>query len=248
MVHVPRGGQALLRYVKELAPGILRFGLELDCPLQFRGGQFLALEPPGISGYRNYSIVNYEETTRDIDLVMKTVPGGAFSEWITQTPAGSRRIKWFGPLGMATFDPGIEEDLICIAGGTGIAGMMAILAHAQCTNYFNRHFGHVFFGVRRFSDSFFLDELCALAEKALGRLKITVAFSDPDSTTPPPERFRGLTFERGLVHEVAARGVGKGRNAIGYVAGPSAAVDAAVRMLVLQAGLPPKNIRYDRFS
>src|SRR5439155_1660036 len=58
-----------------------------------------------------------------------------------------------------------------------------------------------------------------------------------------------LVFERGLVHEVAKRAMaGKFQNLRAYVAGPPPAVDAAIRMLLLEARLTTDNIRYDKYS
>ena len=59
----------------------------------------------------------------------------------------------------------------------------------------------------------------------------------------------GLTFEHGLVHEVAGQAMqGKYQNVRAYLAGPPPAVDASIRMLLLQAKLPADHIRYDKFS
>jgi len=58
-----------------------------------------------------------------------------------------------------------------------------------------------------------------------------------------------LGFDHGLVHEVAGRHMqGKYQNVRAYLAGPPPAVDASIRMLLLQAKLTADNIRYDKFS
>ena len=63
------------------------------------------------------------------------------------------------------------------------------------------------------------------------------------------QRYPALAFEKGLVHEVAGRHMkGKYHNIRAYVAGPPPAVDAAIRMLLLEARLTTDNIRYDKFS
>jgi toluene monooxygenase electron transfer component len=63
------------------------------------------------------------------------------------------------------------------------------------------------------------------------------------------QRYPALAFERGLVHEVAASSMkGKYQNVRAYLAGPPPAVDAAIRVLLLEAKLTADNIRYDKFS
>ena len=53
----------------------------------------------------------------------------------------------------------------------------------------------------------------------------------------------------GLVHEIAGKAMqGKYQNVRAYLAGPPPAVDASIRMLLLQAKLPADHIRYDKFS
>ena len=50
-------------------------------------------------------------------------------------------------------------------------------------------------------------------------------------------------------HEVAGKAMqGKYQNVRAYLAGPPPAVDASIRMLLLQAKLPADHIRYDKFS
>ena len=52
-----------------------------------------------------------------------------------------------------------------------------------------------------------------------------------------------------MVHEVAKRAMaGKYHDVRAYVAGPPAAVDAAIRVLLLEAKLTTDNIRYDKYS
>ena len=148
-------------------------------------------------------------------------------------------METFGPLGKATFDPALGKNLLLIAGGSGIAGMMSILSRAQEARYFERHKGWLFFGVRTMRDAFFLDEL-----PRFSGVDVTVALSEED----PPQNTK-LRFERGLVHEVAKRAMaGKYQDVRAYVAGPPPAVDAAIRVLLLEAKLTTDNIRYDKYS
>ncbi len=66
---------------------------------------------------------------------------------------------------------------------------------------------------------------------------------------PAPQRWPALAFARGLVHEVAAKAMaGRYENVRAYVAGPPPAVDAALRMLLLEAKLTSDNIRYDKYT
>ena len=238
---LPQARGGTVREVRALTHDVIGFALELERPADFDAGQFALLAPEGIEGYRAYSMCNYARGGCRLDFVVKRKADGAFSEWLFGADREGARLEAFGPLGKATFEPGLEKNLLCIAGGSGIAGMMSILARADAADYFSRHEGHVFFGVRTMKDAFFLDQLSRT------KAKVTVALSEED--VAQASAWPKLRFEKGLVHEVAKRAMaGRYQNVRAYVAGPPPAVDAAIRVLLLDAKLTTDNIRYDKFS
>jgi toluene monooxygenase electron transfer component len=240
-VCVPQACSGTVRNLRALTHDVVGFALELERPRDFDAGQFALLAAEGVEGYRAYSMCNYARGGRNLDFVVKRKPDGGFSEWLFGGDRDGARLEVFGPLGKATFEPALGKNLLCIAGGSGIAGMMSILARGEAAGYFERHKGWVFFGVRTMKDAFFLEDLSRF------NVEVTVAVSDeevPQATERPK-----LRFERGLVHEVAKRVMaGKYQNVRAYVAGPPPAVDAAIRVLLLDAKLTTDNIRYDKFS
>jgi toluene monooxygenase electron transfer component len=237
----PVACQGVLRGARLLTHDVMAFGIELERACDFEAGQFVVLAAPGVEGYRGYSMINFERSARRVDFVVKKKPGGAFSEWLFAAPREGATLAVFGPLGKATFYPALASNLLCIAGGSGIAGMMSILARAAQEHYFERHRGWVFFGVRTMRDAFFLQELSTHAAK----VKVTIALSEEQVPATAAQRWPALAFAHGLVHEVARN---KYENVRAYVAGPPPAVDAALRMLLLEAKLTSDNIRYDKYS
>jgi toluene monooxygenase electron transfer component len=182
--------------------------------------------------------------------LVKKKPGGGVSEWLfDDKPLEGAEVDLYGPLGSAVFHPRLGKNILLIGGGSGIAGMMSILARACQEHYFEQYEGQVFFGVRTFEDAFCLDELAACRRQFPDKLTVTVAFSDEEVPQAARDAYPELTFDTGLVHEVASRGVrDRTRNLRAYLAGPPPAVDAAIRMLLLEAKLTTDNIRYDKFS
>jgi toluene monooxygenase electron transfer component len=230
--------------VRVLTHDVAAFDVELDTPCEFDAGQFMAVGAPGVRGMRGYSMVNFGQLARRLEFVVKKKPGGGFSEWLFSDQAAGARLELFGPLGRATFDPAMGKHILCIAGGSGIAGMMSILARAAEARYFERHKVWVFFGVRTLRDAFFLNELSAYPQA-----EITVALSEEDVPEKTKQEWPGLRFERGLVHEVAKRAMaGRYQDVRAYLAGPPPAVEAAIRVLLLEARLTTDCIRYDKFS
>ena len=242
----PDACTGIVRAPRRLAHDVMAFGVELEQPRDFDAGQFVLLAPAGVPAYRAYSMCNFERGGRQLDFVVKRKPDGGFSEWLFGADREGERLETFGPLGKATFDPALAKNLLCIAGGSGIAGMMSILSRAARERYFDRHRGWVFFGVRMMRDAFFLRELSAFKMQGL---EITVALSDEDVPASARSEWPELGFARGPVHEVAKRMMaGKYQEVRAYVAGPPPAVDAAIRVLLLEARLTTDNIRYDKFS
>lgn len=245
----PVAARGVLRSPQFLTHNVMTFMVECDRVLDFDAGQFVLMAAPGIEGYRAYSMVNHERAARRLQFVAKRKPGGGFSEWLFGAASDGAPLELFGPLGKATFHPEVGRNLLCIAGGSGIAGMLSILSCAAAARYFECHEGWVFFGVRTLRDAFYLQELCALLSRSGSRLAVTVALSDEPVPDSAARAHPGLAFEHGLVHEVAKRAMsGRYQNVRAYVAGPPPAVDAALRVLLLEAKLTADNIRYDKFS
>lgn len=246
---IPAACAGTLRQATMLAHDVIAFSVEFDQPCDFDAGQFVAVAAPGVEGYRAYSMVNFERGARRLDFLVKKKPDGGFSEWLFSASRDGARLELFGPLGRATFYPDLGKNILCIAGGSGVAGMMSILSRAVQDHYFEQYQGWLFFGVRTMRDAFYLRELSAFRGRFPGKLAITVALSDEDVPGSAANDWPALAFARGLVHEVAKQAMaGNYQGLRAYVAGPPPAVDAALRVLLLEAKLTADNIRYDKFS
>jgi toluene monooxygenase electron transfer component len=245
----PVFGRGTLQNVRALTADVTAFSIVLDTACDFDAGQFVVVQVPGVAGYRGYSMVNFDRAARRLDFVVKKKPGGGASEWLFNGKIEGQPVDWFGPLGAATFFPNLGKNILCIAGGSGIASMLSILSRARQEHYFDQYTGDVFFGVRTYADAFYLDELAQIVRDFPAKLRVTIALSDEDVPDQVRAAHPALVFDRGLVHEVAAKHMqGKYQNVRAYLAGPPPAVDGAIRMLLLQAKLTADNIRYDKFS
>jgi len=245
----PAGLHAVIRRHVRLTHDVTALSLDLSRPLDFDAGQFMLMSVPGIPGARAYSMVNYGRGVERLEFVVKKKPGGGLSEWLFDSDVSQARVELFGPLGGATFHPDMGKSLLCVAGGSGIAGMMSILACAVGARYFDRHPGDVFFGVRTARDVFYLDELTAFRTESQGRLRVTIALSDEDVDAALAARYPELNFAKGFVHAVTGLAMkGRFENVRAYAAGPPPMVDATLRMLLVEGKLRSDNIRYDKFS
>lgn len=250
-VRPPQQSRGVIRTAAMIAPDIVSFEIETDVAFNFDAGQFATIETAGVEGPRAYSMVNYERGAKRLEFVIKRKPDGGFSEWLFSAPdlRVGVEVNMVGPLGKAIFHPALSSNIVCIAGGSGIAGMMAILRRAMDEGYFKQFRGDIFFGVRRSADAFFLDQFNEAVEKFPNNLGVTIATSDEAPSTALRDKYPRLQFSEGFVHQVALQNIGsKAATAMTYLAGPPPLVDGALRALIVEAKVRPDRIRYDKFN
>jgi len=78
----PDACSAVLRAPRTLVDDVMAFSVELERPRDFDAGQFVLLAPPGLAGYRAYSMCNFARGARHLDFVVKRKPDGGFSGWL----------------------------------------------------------------------------------------------------------------------------------------------------------------------
>ena len=202
-----------------------------------------------MQGFRAYSMTNYESSTDALDFVIKKVPGGIFSSHIFSEPSDHMDVEAFGPMGFATFGPSEARDLVCLVGGSGIAGIMSVLNQAKVVNHFKNHKLFMVFGARQTEDLFFLPQLASLRASAPDNIGIHIALSDQIDGHELPDAINDLPVHQGFVHDVAQTVGGdeciNGRLAV--IGGPPPMLNSCIALL-LGSGLPVSDIRYDRFA
>ena len=228
---------------------VATFRVQLPETVSPIAGQYFLLRSPNMQGFRAYSMTNYESSTDALNFVMKKVPGGIFSSHIFSEPSEDMNVEAFGPMGFATFSPSEARDLVCLVGGSGIAGIMSVLKQAEAVNHFKRHKLFMVFGARRIEDLFFLSELASLRATAPDNISIHIALSDQIDGHELPDIIHDLPAHQGFVHDVAQTVGGdefmSGR--LAFIGGPPQMLNSCIASL-LSSGLPVSDIRYDRFA
>lgn len=248
---VPTPGQISGRIAKvePLTHDVCRVEVSLGKAVSFNAGQFMLVGVPDVEGPRAYSMASHAPATESLTFVIKQAPEGGFTKWLFAEERAGTGLDLFGPLGVATYSPSLPNNLVCIAGGSGLAPMLSILDHAVQAGHFESYEGDLFFGVRAERDIYLLDMLKEFAARAPGRLRVTVVLSDEAPASELARAHPELRFDEGFVHEATMRGMtGRWENVMTYLAGPPPMVDATLRSLVMEAKLTPAQIRYDKFS
>lgn len=232
-----------------LARDVALWKVDLSGDCEFNAGQFALIGLAGVDGYRAYSMVNFDRQARTLTFLTKRKPEGKLSDVLFSASPVGKAVHVVAPLGNAVFAPRLKKNILCVAGGSGIAGIISILSRATQECYFAQHTGYVFFGIRTMQDAFFLDELSAFKAASGKNLEITIGLSEGVATDNDKAAYPLLSFDSGLIHEVATRHMeGKHKNLQAYLAGPTPSVDASIRELVIGAKLDPRSIAYDKFS
>jgi NAD(P)H-flavin reductase/hemoglobin-like flavoprotein len=219
--------------VDRLAGDIAIVTVAPDRVLPYEPGQHLTLQTsrwPHV--WRPYSIACRPREDGLITLHVKAIPGGWVSRTLVHhTKVGDELI--LGPaLGTMTLAPAGRRDLLCIAGGTGLAPIKAIVEQAVRESASTPRQIYLFYGARNREQLYDLKDLWRLADAYHGFQLAPVTSDDP--------AFDGM---QGNVGRVAARYMPH-RDCEAYVAGPADMVRESIRALT-RAGIPRDRVHYD---
>jgi len=229
---------AVVDAIKALTHDIRWIGLRIDDPagFQFTAGQYVEVAVPGLADtWRSFSMAIPPGENGRVDLIIKILPGGAFSTALdTQIkPGDSVRLR--GPMGQ--FGVRLSHrPMVMVAGGSGMAPVLAMLKDLAAAG--NRREVTFFYGARTCRDLFRLDELNALAAEH-DWLTFVPALSEPSGED-------GWEGETGLVTEVLSRRYSSTTGMEAYLCGPPPMIDAAIEVLK-STGCKERHIYFDRF-
>ena len=225
--------------------------LKLNSHMDYLAGQFVIVELPGVDGYRAYSMIDHDQGQDTLQLIIKNKNGGKFSSFVFDKDPTGTAVSIFGPLGSATFERerDANRDLVCVAGGTGVAGLMAVISEASFSGHFEKNKGALCFGVRSERDLFFLDRLSALVKQNSSQLSVFLCLSESNASEELKDRYRHFNFFNGFVHEcLSAIKFETFNKPICFLAGPPVAVEASTGVLLRDYQVPVGSIRFDRFG
>jgi NAD(P)H-flavin reductase/hemoglobin-like flavoprotein len=202
--------------------------------LPYRAGQYVTIQTarwPRV--WRPYSIANAPGEDGLLRFHVRAVPAGWVSgALVRHTRVGDSLL--LGPAtGSMTLDPDSDRDLLCVAGGTGLSPLKALIEEA-----IRGHAGrkiHLLVGARTRTGLYDGPALEALKASCPALEVIPVVSDDPE--------FDGM---RGKVSDVLDRFPSWAGHDV-YVAGPAPMVERTISKLE-DLGVPPIRIRHDRLD
>ena len=123
---------AQVRQVNCLSDTAIELVVALDEPLAFLPGQYINIQIPGTPHVRAYSFSSLPGSLEGRFLI-RNVPGGMMSQWLTQQARPGDRLTLSGPMGSFYLRSG-ERPLLMLAGGTGLAPLLSMLETLQAQN------------------------------------------------------------------------------------------------------------------
>jgi toluene monooxygenase electron transfer component len=239
--HRPQRFGAVLEQSRPVTHDMSEFRFVLDQPMIFEPGQYALAYLPGVTGARAYSMSNTAGDGRVWEFVVRRQPGGEGTRVLFDEVAVGQRIGIDGPYGMAWLRRDVPRDILCLAGGSGLAPMLCIARAAMSEPQLAGRQLHFLYGGRTPADicgEDLLRELPGWGE----RLSYYPAISPVPGATVA--NWSGAV---GYLHEVALERFGEQLPQMEiYFAGPPAMATAVQRMLV-DAKVPQGQVHFDQF-
>jgi NAD(P)H-flavin reductase/hemoglobin-like flavoprotein len=154
-----------------------------DRPMSYVPGQYVAVQVPSRPRlWRNYSIANAHRDNGLLDIHVRAVPGGTVSMALVGFCDTGDTLILGPPRGDMAVRPDSERDLVCVAGGTGLAPIKAMIESVVCgTGHGRRRAITLYFGVRRREDLYDMRDLETLRLGYPSLTLIPVVDAEPDS-------------------------------------------------------------------
>lgn len=232
----PERRQLTLEGTSDITADLREFRFRADSAARFLPGQFALLSMDSVDRPRAYSMSNLPNADGHWQFMIRRVPGGRASGFLFDALRPGDSVALDGPYGGAWFRDDSPRDIVCIAGGSGLAPALSVARAAAGSA--RRRSVHFYYGARTPAD------VCG--EQHLSRLpgypesiRYRVAVSAPDSD------WHGAT---GFIHERVEAELGSRLAEFDfYFAGPPPMVTAIQEMLAVRHLVPHQQIHFDRF-
>ncbi|MDB5776839.1 MAG: oxidoreductase [Herbaspirillum sp.] len=238
----PQRSKAALAAVRDITHDIREFSFALDRAVEFLPGQYALLSIPGTPGQRAYSMSNISQGDGVWHFQIKRVPNGSGSNGLFDRLKVGDRIDMDGPYGLAYLRTDSSRDIVCIAGGSGLAPMISIARGVAADPAMRGRKVHFFYGGRGQRDICGEDMLCELP--GFGEhIHFHPIISMPAQDDSGQQWVGKIGFVHELVQQVLAGQLGAHEI---YFAGPPPMAQAVQRMLIDEK-VPNDQIHYDAF-
>lgn len=216
---------------------ILRLQLPANERLQYLAGQYLEFILKD-GKRRAYSIASAPHTEGPVELHIRHLPGGVFTDHVFSAMKARDILRIEGPLGTFFLREDSEKPIILLASGTGFAPIKAIVEHAifkKITRPMT-----LYWGARRRADVY-MASLCETWAAELPNFRFVPVLSEPDEA----DAWDGRT---GFVHHAVIADLPDLSAYQVYACGAPVMVESAQRDFTAHHGLPGEEFYADAFT
>ncbi|MCF6764962.1 fatty acid desaturase [Thiotrichales bacterium 19S3-7] len=222
-------------YQEKLTHDITELRIKLDEKLDYKAGQYISLtfdDMPNVS--RNYSFATPVNADQEVCFYIRHINGGVLSTLIAKNNLLGKCVTLEGPKG-DFYLRSKKNNLFFIAGGSGLAPILAILQQALDEDNFRPV--TLLFGARTTNDLYQLEKIRQIQKNWPERFEFHIVLSDAYND----ENWQG---KKGLVADHIK--LSDPKNTEVYLCGPKAMIDHAQETLI-SIDVEKQSIYADRF-
>lgn len=216
---------------------IVKLQLPANERLQYLAGQFLEFILKD-GKRRAYSIATPPHHEGPIELHIRHLPGGQFTDHVFTAMKARDILRFEGPLGSFFLREDTDKPIVLLASGTGFAPIKAIVEHAihkQITRPIT-----LYWGARKRAD-LYLEKLATEWSTALPNFTFVPVLSEPLDAD-------GWTGRTGFVHHAVVADTPDLSGHQVYACGAPVMVESAIRDFTAHHGLPTDEFYADAFT
>ncbi|CAB1211924.1 benzoate 1,2-dioxygenase electron transfer component BenC [Acinetobacter bouvetii] len=224
-----------LASVENLSESTITFDIELDegqPDIHFLAGQYVNVGIPGTTETRSYSFSS-KPGNRLTSFVVRNVPNGKMSEFLSKTAQAGDKMSFTGPFG-SFYLRNVVRPVLMLAGGTGIAPFLSMLQVLEEKG--SEQPVRLVFGVTNDFDLVAIEKLNELQEK-FSWFEYRTVIANPESNHERKGYVTGHVENEWL----------NGGDVDIYLCGPVLMVEA-VRGWLEAEGIKPANFLFEKFS
>ena len=228
-----------VKRIDPLSDDVVRLTLQLPSAesFEYRAGQWIYfLLKDGRK--RAFSIANAPNDRHELELQIRHVEGGLFTDFVFNHLEEGAMLRIEGPHGSFFFHDD-DRPLVMVAGGTGFAPLKGMIEELMESGGYG-HPIHLFWGARHRKD-LYQDEL---VRQWIGTGRLRLDYTPVLSEVAPEDEWSG---ETGFVHDAVLRQYPDLSAQAVYMAGPPPMIESC-REQFIAAGLDESRLHYDAFE
>ena len=228
--------------LEKMAHDVMQVRLQLPAMEKFRyhAGQYVEfiMRDGARRAYSMATPPHLQETTPGIELHIRHMPGGLFTDHVFATMKEKEILRIEGPFGSFHLHEDSDKPVILLASGTGFAPVKALIEHMQFKGITRPT--TLYWGGRRPGDLYLHDWMLARAAQMPNLTYVPVV-----SDALPEDGWTGRT---GFVHQAVLQDFADLSGHQVYACGAPIVVDSARAAYSAERGLPPDEFFADSFT